>query len=91
MTNKQAILGLKGIKLVLSEGYPFWGRKDTAEVLDKAIKALEGQKTGEWENDEHDMPRCSECGYITEYNKYIDDYYYSDWCPNCGAKMEVEK
>lgn len=46
------------------------------------------QKTGRWENDENCSPRCSCCSYIPEFNRYIDDYYYSDYCPNCGAKME---
>lgn len=42
---------------------------------------------GRWENDENDIPRCSNCSYIPEFNRYLDDYYYSDFCPNCGAKM----
>lgn len=48
------------------------------------------QKTGQWKNDEHSTPRCSECSYIPEFNHYLDDYYYSDFCPNCGAKMGGE-
>lgn len=42
---------------------------------------------GRWENDENDIPRCSNCSYIPEFNRYLDDYYYSDFCPNCGADM----
>ena len=53
----------------------------------KALEELEKRGEGKWENDEHDMPRCSHCGYMPEYNRFIDDYYYSDYCPNCGAKM----
>lgn len=25
---------------------------------------------------------------LPEYNKHIDDYFYSDFCPMCGARME---
>lgn len=45
-------------------------------------------KHGKWENDKMDIPRCSCCSYIPEFNRHIDDYYYSDFCPNCGARME---
>lgn len=64
-------------------------------ALDYAIKELKKQinvqpepKTGRWENDKDCIPRCSCCSYIPEYNSHIDDYYYSDFCPNCGARME---
>ena len=30
---------------------------------------------------------CSECGYIEEWNLETD----RNFCPNCGAKMKVEK
>ena len=46
---------------------------------------VEDRPKGEWVNDEHDIPRCSECGYMPEFNNHIDDYYYSDFCPNCGS------
>lgn len=29
---------------------------------------------------------CSNCG--TEAIEYVDDYFLSDYCPNCGAKMD---
>ena len=62
--------------------------------FDKVIETIsecEEPRKGEWVNDEHDMPRCSCCGYMPEYDRHIDDYYYSDWCPNCGARMEVDE
>ena len=49
-----------------------------------------GQKSGKWINDKNDMPICSQCGYIPQYDRAIDDYEYSNFCPNCGAKMENE-
>lgn len=48
------------------------------------------QKTGRWINDKHNIPRCSCCSYIPEYSVHINDYYYSDYCPNYGAKMKSE-
>lgn len=48
-------------------------------------------KHGKWENDKLDIPRCSCCSYIPEFNRHIDDYYYSDFCPNCGVKMDLKE
>lgn len=31
---------------------------------------------------------CSECGYIPPYDNTIDDIFYSNYCPNCGAIMD---
>lgn len=45
-------------------------------------------KHGRWINDANSIPRCSECSYIPEFNRLIDDYYYSDFCPKCGARMD---
>lgn len=69
---------------------PF-GREIPHEMVVNAVMRMpNATKTGRWVNDEHDMPRCSECGYIPEFNRHIDDYYYSDYCPNCGAYMSGE-
>lgn len=48
------------------------------------------QKTGKWVLNVHDIPICSQCGYMTPYDRVIDDYEYGNFCPNCGAKMESE-
>ena len=59
-----------------------------------AIEALQAQlpKRGEWIDryDEDDKPFfkrkyvCSACGHWNTYGK-------SKYCPNCGAKMEVQE
>lgn len=56
-----------------------------AEIPSEDVQPV---KHGKWENDKMDIPRCSCCSYIPEFNRHIDDYYYSDFCPNCGARME---
>ena len=53
-------------------------------------------KTGHWIAQDihncHTNFKCSECGYMHDfmhlYGKPTADYTY---CPNCGAKMEVEE
>lgn len=51
-----------------------------------AIKALENQKTRHWIDCAEREPwyKCSECE-----EKILGSYY--KYCPNCGAKMEVDK
>ena len=56
-----------------------------------ALPTIEERKTGKWINNIHDIPICDQCGYMTPYDRAIDDYEYGNYCPNCGAKMEGEK
>ena len=47
------------------------------------------QKTGRWEHDGgHFANRwiCSQCGY-----KFYFEKSEAKYCPNCGAKMEIEE
>lgn len=53
----------------------------TADVVER--------KKGKWVNNIHDMPICNQCGYMTPYDRAIDDYEYGNYCPNCGAEMEA--
>ena len=48
-------------------------------------KEIHGDKVGEWQS-----ARCSVCDkyHTTPYMYYFSDYNY---CPNCGARMEVEE
>ena len=74
--------------------------KEILEAYDMAIKALEQQpKVGKWlEREviddkaikEWQSARCSVCDkyHTTPYMYYFSQY---DYCPHCGAKMEVEE
>lgn len=31
--------------------------------------------------------RCSVCGWEYDYNGYVDEQEYYNYCPNCGADM----
>lgn len=58
--------------------------------LDMLPPVTPKRKTGRWVNNIHDLPVCDQCGYMTPYDRAIDDYEYGNYCPNCGAKMEVK-
>lgn len=59
--------------------------KDTAPII------IKEQKQGKWipsvDKNNFYVEICSECGYIEEWNLDTD----RNFCPNCSAKMEVEK
>lgn len=77
MTKKEAISNLNQIYGFVSS--------DIQQSLDLAIKALEERPQGEWiDQDFDDLKisdyRCNQCGH------YQDDI--TNFCPNCGAKMQ---
>lgn len=57
------------------------------EALNLAIETLEQEpKRGKWEQAkdiEKEYAVCTNCKHHGEF--------YMDYCPNCGARMEVEK
>lgn len=84
MTNQEAIEYIKSIK-----GLFHTGIREFYEALEKAIEALEKQKTGHWiyicnsQITGLKIVECSECGNRT--------YGSGKFCPNCGVKMEGDK
>lgn len=89
MTRGEAVNWLINIMADIgkAEHSELWHYEQALSEIREILESEPEQKAGKWINDKHAMPRCSCCGYMPEYNRYIDDYYYSDWCPNCGADM----
>lgn len=79
VSRKQAHLALTGKNL------SFMNAEELIVLFNKRIKALPPvtpqPKTGKW-IDEFGGCECSKCGRL--------EGGYSDYCPNCGAKMESE-
>lgn len=71
---------------------------DRNKIVEQCIGAIRGlkvhdskeRKTGKWEY--RNMLRiCSECGGITGEKDDFNDWLPDKYCPNCGAKMEVNE
>ena len=62
---------------------PFEQFQDTLRQAADRIEELESLRPkGRWEEKEHGIVYgCSQCGHL-------EDVYLSNYCPNCGAKME---
>lgn len=59
---------------------------DAVNMASEALAQPE-RKKGEWVNNIHDIPICDQCGYMTPFDRAVDDYEYGNYCPNCGADM----
>jgi len=85
MTNKEAIERLEYIKTHDTDPEDY-------ELFDLAIKALEERPQGEWKHNNFDEHYCNKCGNFALWSEEADDYDYyevqSNFCPNCGARME---
>lgn len=94
MTRAEAIqiLSTRG-----SDGMPHGYTSGYTEALDMAIEALQEQKTGKWITKSDTNPyyttwwyECSECGQKPLRDEYWQEVL-SDYCPNCGTRMECEE
>ena len=56
-----------------------------ADILLCAAADVAEVKHGKWENGE-----CSECGGDAPFWPMATTYYRSNFCPNCGARMDGE-
>lgn len=48
------------------------------------VKGFDGRHTGRF------FDECSECGKLTTEWRKVTEYHGWNFCPNCGAEMEVE-
>lgn len=66
-------------------------------LLPEHLFILENQKHGLWELAEHeyeDCAKCSQCAVefsLTGEWSFEDYLYYMHFCPNCGARMDLEE
>ena len=66
-------------KLFLRRAVKSWNRR-AETVKDQPATDVVEARHGKWIED-HEFFKCSECGYLT-------DYRLSNFCPDCGAKMD---
>ena len=71
--------------------------KDTGECSDWLTTDVQEVKYGYWIEKELDNFRkvecsCSICGWsgVENYDSYVDIHDF-EFCPNCGAKMDLEE
>lgn len=67
--------------------------REAVEVIDEYIGELPSvtskPKTGHWIEEKSEVYKCSSCGgYALEWGGQLK---MSNYCPNCGARMEVEE
>lgn len=64
------------------------------EALRMAVRALQNRDipvhAGRWKINKDYVSECSACGYMPMFDSAQDDFYYSPYCPNCGAAMTQE-
>ena len=79
-------------------GHWFVKIKPQEELCDKcesALYRLSGYvapvRHGRWEK-QRGIYSCSECGMTCPYDVQADviEYWACNYCPNCGAKMDLE-
>nr|DAV36524.1 MAG TPA: Putative toxin VapC6 domain, ZN ribbon domain [Caudoviricetes sp.] len=68
-----------------SYGMGAFTKEKLLDAIDKCAIEAEPVRHGEWVFGEFDIPHCSECG--TE----IAPHEISQYCPFCGAKMDLEE
>ena len=64
------------------------------EALRMAKRALNRNipiHAGHWKINKECVSECSACGYMPMFDSAQDDFYYSPYCPNCGAAMTQER
>lgn len=74
----------KAIEALNRKSYKSEARRWKRKYLDLKQQV---KPKGKWVNNIHDIPICDQCGYMTPYDRAIDDYEYGNYCPNCGADM----
>lgn len=91
MTNKEAIEQLLIIKDSLMNCGGCDGARQSLTCIYLAIKALEERPTGYWfllDECSNEGVYCSNCRKKVYRVEYANQKVKSNYCPNCGARME---
>ena len=93
MTDRENLAELlKGNLPYHSNDVAYWQDERIGALADHLIaNGVVVREKGEWRNNKDEYPECDKCGYMPQYDPMIDDIYYSDFCPNCGADMRKEE
>ena len=87
-------------ELRIAEDMPIYYKPIIAEVINVLLMDVQVVRHGEWQKHptEREWDVCSCCGIGTKRREYglnpdgsewVTEYSYH-YCPNCGAKMEIE-
>lgn len=87
MTREEASMHLEKAMPYIAEDYI----DDVVMACEIAINALQAEpvKHGEWINIFDNTWECTNCETCEQFAYNIEST--SDYCPNCGAKMDKEK
>lgn len=64
-----------------------WRKKVSADPTVDAVEVVHAH----WYKAPHHPYRCSNCGEMALLDMYGESHYRSNYCPNCGAKMDKEE
>lgn len=100
ISRQAAIDAIENTKSVKSEDDEIYVAKINAEMNIQLLPSVSAEKTGQWSRktkvDAYDIEgvkswgikcQCDRCTFTTIV---VEDFGYYKYCPNCGAKMEVE-
>lgn len=79
------------IATLVSMDYPWTDFGDVYEIVKNAPTVTQESfvKHGKWEY-EHGAWQCSQCAEDNPYGIDFEARKFSNYCPNCGAKMDLE-
>ena len=61
------------------------------ELIEEAHTVDAVKVHGHWYKAPHHPYRCSNCGEEALLDMYGESHYRSNYCPNCGAKMDGDE
>ena len=92
MTKDDFIFNLKRCGCLYKDGNTYYEENELIECFEdvgafnQPHVTPQEPKTGHWIKG-----KCDQCGGYAPFWPMASTYHRSKYCPNCGAKMEVEK